>query len=404
MSKKRHPLSQEFGDIPTALLKEESPVPKPTTTAKGKHKKSAIVVQETKDASVKEQNDKAVQDAVIAKIMASIKEQMTKKNETNATGDMTKGATPHQSPEVTNTTRALLQHTGPVHNVSTLTSTSSSGVNCLPAQTGTRLVMTSVTAAPSGGGVKNGSALSPGNVAAVSLLRSTVAPPCSVVSVSGVAQQNGVQTVIANPAQLIAASGGQLHLIGNQLVCLAPANTVGASSLSSQQTKNLLGVVGTSVQRQPLQFSVMSQQVAPSTTIAAVAMTTSSAPFLSSVGSLESGQTSASDVVSDNFELTEEVVGGGENTDSPPMPLDDVLTSDEYDVPMYSETMPADLDSMNATALEHAYFSSRTDVTPSETPAQPTPTDTEMSKKVCQIFLWLHLCPAERFKSGSVIT
>ena len=387
MSKKRHPLSQEFGDIPTALLKEDSPVPKPPTTAKGKHKKSAIVVPETKVASTKEQNDKAVQDAVIAKIMASIKEQMTKKNETNTTGDTTKAAT---SPEVTNTTQALLQPTGPVHTVTTLTSTSGSGVNCVPAQTGTRLVMTNVTAA--GGGAKNGSVISPGNVAAVSLLRSTVAPPCSVV-----AQQNGVQTVIANPAQLLAASGGQLHLIGNQLVCLAPANT-------SQQTKNLLGVVGTSVQRQPLQFSVMSQQVAPPTTIAAVAMTTSSAPFLSSVGSLESGQTSASDVVSDNFELTEEVVGGGENTDSPPMPLDDVLTSDEYDVPMYSETMPADLDSMNATALEHAYFSSRTDVTPSETSAQPTTTDTEVAKKVCQIFPWLHLCPVERFKSGGVIT
>lgn len=382
VSKKRHPLSQEFGDIPSALLKEDSPnapVAKPATTTKGKHKKSAQAVATslvaTKDGKG-EKNDKAMQDAVIAKIMASIKEQMAKNNEASGSTECASPQTSVSSPGAMSVAKTLLQSTGPVHTVASLTSTDNSGVNCSPGtQLERRLIMTRVSAAPPGGGVKNSDV--------VSLLQPTVVPPCSIVSA---AQLNSVQSVIANPTQFITTSSGQLHLIGNQLVCLAPAPTV---AVSSQQTENLSGVAGASVQHQFMsqQAAVSQHAVVSPPAMAAVAMTTSSTPFLSSVSSSESGHASATDLVTDSVDLSEVVIGDDENTGALPMPLDDVLTNDDYDDPMYSETLPSGMESMNATALEHAYFSSRTEDTASEIPSETTITsDNEGTKKVGGIF------------------
>ena len=326
VSKKRHPLSQEFGDIPSALLKDDMSVGKPATTAKRKSRKSGA-------AATPASKDRALQDAVIAKIMTSIKQQMTKKNDAKASTDstVTQVSVPTSASRVVSKT---LQSAGPVHTATSPAETTSNP----------RFI---VTAAPSGGDVDTESmSLQSG----ASLLRSTAVPTSGVES---------LPTVFADSTQFVTTSGTQLHLIGNQLVCLAPASTV---STFSQLTTNVSEVARRSAQS--LQLGIMTQQALvlppPMTTVAR------STPFLSSVSSPEScpGTTDFVDLVTVD-----------EDTDAPSAPLDDCCG--DYDVPVYSsDTITPDIESISSTALEHAYFSSRSDVT----------SDTEGTKKVCRIF------------------
>ena len=352
VSKKRHPLSQEFGEIPSALLKDDMSIGKPATTTKRKSKKSPA------SKEVKEK-DRALQDAVIAKIMTSIRQQMTKKNDAKTSKDSTLAQlsvsnSADGSQVVSTSVVRTLPSAGPVHTATSPAETRS------PAETSNRFIVTA-----SGDIRTESTTLQSG----VSLVRATTVPTYTVVSTAGI---DSVPTVFADSTQFITTSGTQLHLIGNQLVCLAPAAST-VSTLSSRLATNVPEVARRSAQ--PLQL-VTQQALMPMTT---VALSASSTPFLSSVSSPESCP-ATTDFVTDTVDLT----NVDEDSGVPSTPLDDCCG--DYDVPVYSsDTITPDIDSINSTALEHAYFSSRSDVT--SPPLTAATSDSEGTKKVCRIVL-----------------